>query len=196
MFTKRKQNAASGFWGTQEQTQWLASNHLTKGGHSDPKNKYHAINSVYYIFSIQVYITFLSIQVHIIIHIVLLCLLGCIFHFKVLVNFGSQLVSLNRSDIHVTSVPFCVSVSCGCSSSGCSSGVGMGGVQSHDQALGPWKCSTQTWCYFFFPQCGFQSKSLRGREPSLSCPSSLRPRPPYVSQCEGIKTETNTAFCG
>lgn len=61
-------------------------------GHSDPKNKYHAINSVYYIFSIQVYITFLSIQVHIIIHTVLLCLLGCIsFIFKVLVNFGSQL---------------------------------------------------------------------------------------------------------
>lgn len=49
-----------------------------KVGHSDPKNKYHAINSVYYIFSIQVYITFLSIQVHIIIHIVLLCLLGFI----------------------------------------------------------------------------------------------------------------------
>ncbi len=49
-----------------------------KVGHSDPKNKYHAINSVYYIFSIQVYITFLPIQVHIIIHIVLLCLLGCI----------------------------------------------------------------------------------------------------------------------
>lgn len=60
-----------------------------------PKNKYHAINSVYYIFSIQVYITFLSIHVHIIIHIVLLWLLGCIsVMFKVLVNFGSQLYCL------------------------------------------------------------------------------------------------------
>lgn len=76
-----------------------------KVGHSDPENKYHAINSVYYIFSIQVYITFLSIQVHIIIHIVLLCLLGCIsFIFKVLVNFGSQLYGFffNLSNIHVT----------------------------------------------------------------------------------------------
>lgn len=39
--------------------------------------------------------TFLSIHVHIIIHIVLLCILGCIpFIFKVLVNFGSQLYCL------------------------------------------------------------------------------------------------------
>lgn len=35
------------------------------------RNKYHAINSVYYSFSIQVYITFLSIHIHTVIHIVL-----------------------------------------------------------------------------------------------------------------------------
>lgn len=91
-FTKQNENAASGFWrnpGTDPMINFQPSD---KVGHSDPKNKHHALNSVYYIFSIQVYITFLSIQVHIIIHIVLLCLLGCIsFIFKVLVNFGSQL---------------------------------------------------------------------------------------------------------
>lgn len=35
------------------------------------KQKYHAINSVYYILSIQVYTTFLSIHVHTVIHIVI-----------------------------------------------------------------------------------------------------------------------------
>lgn len=55
---------------------------------------------MYDIFSIQVYITFLSIQVHIIIHNVLLCFLGRIFQFKVLVNFGSQLLFFSISVKH------------------------------------------------------------------------------------------------
>lgn len=61
-----------------------------KVGHSDPKNKYHALNSVYYIFSIQVYITFLSIQVNIITHCPIVFFRLYLFRFKVQVNFGSQ----------------------------------------------------------------------------------------------------------
>lgn len=107
-----------------------------KVGHSDPKNKYHAINSVYYIFSIQVYITFLSIQVHIIIHIVLLCLLGCIsFILRCWLILGHNLF-------------FCfflsVKHSCNMSTLLCIGrlgegvvGVVAGGVLSHDRALGP-----------------------------------------------------------
>lgn len=105
---------------------------------SDPKNKYHAINSVYYIFSIQVYITFLSIHVHIIIHIVLLCLLGCLFFiFKVLVNFGSQLYCLQL-----------VKHSCNMSTLQCVCGLRgmMCGVKSHDWTLGPWSLPHKQRC--------------------------------------------------
>lgn len=131
-----------------------------KVGHSDPKNKYHAINSVYYIFSIQVYITFLSIQVHTVLHIVLLCLIGCIsFIFKVLVNFGSQLYFFffNLSNIHVTWVPFCVLWPGG---GGVVGVVVVGGVQSHDWAFGPWGLPHKRGC---FPH-SVQNKSFKREE--------------------------------
>lgn len=74
--------------GNQEQIQWLVSKYLTVG----PKKQISCDKFSVYIFSIQVYITFLSIHVHVIIHIALLCILCCIpFIYKVLVNFGSQL---------------------------------------------------------------------------------------------------------
>jgi len=63
--------------------------------------KYHAINSVYYSFSIQVY-DILSIQVHIIIHIVLLCLLGCMpFVLRCWLILGHNFYPFNLSNIHV-----------------------------------------------------------------------------------------------
>lgn len=65
-------------WFVMEETRNRPNDKLPTIWQSDPKNKYHAINSVYYSLSIQVYITFLSIHVDIIIHIVLLCLLCCI----------------------------------------------------------------------------------------------------------------------
>lgn len=61
-------------------------------GHSDPKNKYHAINSVYYIFSIQVYnhISFYT-STHNHTYCSIVSFRLYFIHFKVLVNFGSQL---------------------------------------------------------------------------------------------------------
>lgn len=126
-FTKQKENAASGFWRNPGTDPMISFQPSDKVGHSDPKNKYHAINSVYYIFSIQVYITFLSIQVHIIIHIVLLCLLGCIFSiFKVLVNFGSQLFfQFVKQSCNMSTLLFVCGLGRG--------GVVVGRVQSYDQ---------------------------------------------------------------
>lgn len=80
-------------------------------GHSDPKKKYHAIYSVYYIFSIQVYITFLSIQVHTVIHIVLLCLSRC------WLILGHNFIFSIRQTFMKHEYPS-VLVGCGCSSGG------------------------------------------------------------------------------
>lgn len=159
IFTKQKENAASGFWRNPGTDPMISFQPADRVGHSDPKNKYHAINSVYYIFSIQVYITFLSIQVHIIIHIVLVCLLVCIFFiFKVLVNFGSQLLffqfvkhSCNMSTLLCVGVTWEERVVVGVVA-------GWGPVSW--RALGPWKSSTQkAGC---FPTSGPKGKSLRG----------------------------------
>lgn len=108
-FLQNKENAASFFSfffprrnpGTDPM---ISSQPSDKVGRSNPTNKYHAINSVYYIFSIQVYITFLSIQVHIVIHIVLLCLLGCILScLRCWLILGHNFFFFfNLSNIHVT----------------------------------------------------------------------------------------------
>lgn len=109
---KQQKTQRLDFGGTPEQTQWFASINLTKGGHSDPTNKDHAVNSVYDIFSIQVYITFLSIQVHIIIHNVLLCFLGRIsFSLRCWLILGHNFYFFPYlSNIHVKWVPSCVLV--------------------------------------------------------------------------------------
>lgn len=91
--TKEKMNADYGFWRNPWKDPMICFQPSYKVGHSDPKTKYYAINSVYDIFSIQLCITFLSKQVNTIIHIVLLCLRVYPFHVKVVVfNFGSRLL--------------------------------------------------------------------------------------------------------
>lgn len=139
---KQQKTQRLDFGGTPEQTQWFASIHLTKGGHSDPTNKDHAVNSVYDIFSIQVYITFLSIQVHIIIHNVLLCFFrSYLFQFKVLVNFGSQLLFFSISVKHSCKMSTLLCVSEG---RGWWVVVVCGGVQLHNWSPRSLKSSTQT----------------------------------------------------